>query len=151
MKITALVLCVLFLICSAGPSFGEGVGTKAEAKAMVEKAASYLKTYGKEKSFAEFMQPKGQFKDRDLYIYALDKTGKVLAHGGIPSLVGMDFSKTKDADGKLFIKEILDGAQTNGSGWVDYKWTNPVSKKIEPKSAYFLRADDVVLGCGAYK
>lgn len=106
MKIAALVLCTLFLVCAAGQSFGEGVGTKAEAKAMVEKAASYLKANGKEKSFAEFMQPKGQFKDRDLYVYALDKTGKVLAHGGIASLVGMDFSKTKDADGKLFIKEV---------------------------------------------
>jgi signal transduction histidine kinase len=46
---------------------------------------------------------------------------------------------------------MIDGATAKGSGWSDYKWTNPVTKKIDPKSTYFQKVDDVILGCGVYK
>jgi cytochrome c len=42
-------------------------------------------------------------------------------------------------------------AKTKGTGWVDYKWVNPVSKKIEPKSTYIQKGDEYFLGCGIYK
>ena len=42
-------------------------------------------------------------------------------------------------------------AKTKGKGWQDYKFTNPVSKKIEQKSAYIEKVDDLIVGCGVYK
>ena len=40
----------------------------------------------------------------------------------------------KDADGKYFIRERIEMANKKGSGWQDYKFVNPLTKQIEPKS-----------------
>jgi len=52
-----------------------------------------------------------------------------VSHGANKKLIGQHILGNKDTDGKLFIQEILDKAQKQGTGWVDYKWSNPVSKK----------------------
>ena len=33
----------------------------------------------------------------------------------------------------------------------DYKFLNPVTKQIEPKSMYMEKLDDMLVGCGIYK
>ena len=126
-------------------------GTADEAKGLVEKGVAYVKAEGKEKAFAEFTNQKGRFVDRDLYIFVVDFNGITLAHGGSPKLVGKDMRELKDADGEYFIKKFIELDKTKGNGWVDYKWGNPVTKKIEPKSTYIQRVDDYFLGCGIYK
>ena len=35
--------------------------------------------------------------------------------------------------------------------WVEYGWTNPVSKKIEPKITYGVKYGDTVVISGIYK
>ena len=141
------------LACSLvqGSSAAANVGTADEAVAMVKKAAAFIAANGKEKAFAEISNPAGQFKDRDLYIAVLDKTGVTLAHGGNAKLIGKSMIDLKDRDDKYFIKAFLDVAATKGSGWVDYKWPNPVSKVIEQKSTYVEKAGDLVIICGIYK
>ena len=62
-----------------------------------------------------------------------------------------DFSDLKDSDGKSFIKEILETANTQGSGWVEYKWSNPVTKEVLPKKVYFKKVDDLIICSGFYK
>ena len=138
-----------FLLNTAG--YVHAKGTAAEAKAMVEKAAAFMKANGQEKTFAEINNKKGQFVKDDLYVYACDIKGLTLAHGANEKLIGRDFSDLKDADGKLFMREVMEGAKAKGSGWCDYKWTNPLTKNLEHKSAYFLRVGDVILMCGIYK
>ena len=66
-------------------------------------------------------------------------------------MIGKDFIDMKDIDGRPYVKERMEMAKTKGKGWQDYKFTNPVSKKIEPKSMYFERLEDVVVACGIYK
>lgn len=55
-----------------------------------------------------------------------------------------------DADGKLFRHEMVAIANGKGKGWVDYKFRNPASGKVEAKTSYALRAGDVALA-GIYK
>lgn len=126
-------------------------GTADEAVAMVKKAVIYLKTNGKTKAIEEASNSKGKFVDRDLYLTIYDMNGVVLAHGVNPRIIGKDLSDLRDADNKLFIKEILAKASSTGTGWVDYKWINPVSKEIQAKSAYFERFDGVIIASGFYK
>jgi cytochrome c len=57
----------------------------------------------------------------------------------------------KDADGKFFMKEIIKTAAEKGKGWVDYKWMNPVTKKVVDKTTYVEKVDGYVFGCGVYK
>ena len=126
-------------------------GTAAEAEAMVKKAIAFLKANGKDKGFAEIGNPKGQFVDRDLYIFVYDLNGKCVAHGANPKMVGKDLVEMKDTDGKYYVKERIEIAKTKGKGWQDYKFTNPVSKKIESKTAYIEKLDEMIVGCGIYK
>lgn len=126
-------------------------GSAEEATALVKKAVAYLKANGKEKAFAEFSNPNGQFKDRDLYIVVNDMNGKNLAHGVNPKLVDKNLIDLKDVDGKYFVKGFVELASSKGKGWVDYKWPNPVTKAIEQKSSYIEKVDDMIVLCGIYK
>ncbi|MBA4418961.1 MAG: histidine kinase [Syntrophus sp. (in: bacteria)] len=148
-RVLVLLVMGLFLLALAGDL--HAAGTAAEAKAMVEKAAAFMKANGKEKAFQAFSDQKGQFVKDDLYIFVLDLKGVTLAHGGNPKLVGKDMSGLKDSNDKPFIKEMLDAAKAKGAGWFDYSWTNPTTKKVQPKSTYYQKVDDVMLGCGIYK
>ena len=126
-------------------------GTPAEAEALVKKALAFLKANGEEKTFAAVSDLKGQFVKGDLYVFVYDLTGKCVAHGGNPKMIGKDLIDLKDADGKSFVKERLEIIKSKGKGWQNYKWTNPVDKAIENKTAYIEKAGNFIFGCGAYK
>ena len=118
-----------------GMALASEFGTAAEAEGLVKKAVDFLKTNGKEKGFAEFSNPKGKFVDRDLYIFVYDLNGKCVAHGFNQKMIGKDLAEMKDPDGKFYVKERIEIAKTKGAGWQDYKFTDPVTKKLEPKTA----------------
>jgi signal transduction histidine kinase len=65
--------------------------------------------------------------------------------------VGQEFADLKDADGKLFVKEILETANTEGSGWVNYKWHHPTIKEVLPKYLYIKKVDDLIICSGIYQ
>jgi cytochrome c len=144
--VVAVALVAVLLLAS----LTYAAATKDEAKAWVKKAVEYYKTNGKEKALAEFVNPKGQFVKGDSYIYVFDLNAKLLAHPHLSVMVGQDFTKIKDPDGKPFPLDIIKEAKEKGSGWVDYRWENPVTKKVEPKTVYFEKVDDVVICSGAY-
>ena len=129
----------------------DGDATAAEATAMVKKGVTFLKSSGNEKGYAEISQKGGQFTDRDLYLVVYGLDGTVRAHGANEKMVGKNLIELKDIDGKAFVKERVDLAQSKGKFWQDYKFTNPVSKKIEPKSMYCEKHDDSVVCGGIYK
>lgn len=154
MKINNLRIVCAALLLGLGlssPVMAAERGTKEEAKALVEKAAAYLKAEGKEKAIAEFNKPGGLFIDRDLYVFAMNMDGVRLAHGKNQKLVGLSIMDFKDVDDKPYGKEIMDLGKSTGSGWVDYKFTDPMTKKIGEKTSYVLREGDVVIAAGAYK
>ncbi len=125
--------------------------TTKDAELMVHNAVAFLKKEGKEKALAAFNDPKGQFAYRDLYIMAYDLNGTCVAHGAKKERVGKNLMEERDVDGKQFVKERIDIVKKHGKGWQEYKFQNPVSKKIEQKVAYFERVDDVIVASGAYK
>ncbi len=125
--------------------------TAKEAQAMVKKGVAYLKANGKEKAYAEISNPKGQFVDRDLFLSVTQFDGKVVAHGANEKLVGKTLIDLKDIDGKEFLRERIELAKSNPVFSQDYKFTNPVSKKIEPKTAYCERVDETLLCGGVFK
>ena len=126
-------------------------GTAAEAEAMVKKAVAFIKQNGAQTAYAEISNKQGQFVDRDLYVMVHSTEGKCLAHGANDKLIGRDMLEVKDSDGKTYMKERMELAKTKVSFWQDYKFTNPVSKKIEPKAAYCERVDNTTVCSGIYK
>jgi len=148
-KLFVSVIVTVFMIVSFGLGFA--VSEADEAKAMVEKAAAYYQANGKEKALKELNTPTNQFVKGELYAFAYDMSGTMVAHPKNQKLVGMNLLNTPDVDGKLFRKEIIELAKKSGSGWVDYKYKNPQSNKIEQKTTYLKKTGDVVICCGAYK
>ncbi len=147
------VLIVMFAVSFVfGLAFASGaVASQKDAKALVEKAAAFAKASGKDAALKEINLTKGQFDKGELYVFAYDMSGKIIAHPKNPKLIGKDLINVPDPDGKLFRKEIVDVAKTKGSGWVDYKYTNPETKKIEAKTTYVVKVGDMILCCGTYK
>jgi cytochrome c len=148
LKLASLLLCALALQV---PAWAGEHGTPAEATAMVKKAIEYVKANGKDKAYAEFNNPKGAFKDRDLYIFVYDLNGVAQAHGANPKMIGKNLLELRDAEGTMIVKGFIEVAKTRGNGWIDYKWPNPVSKAIEAKSTYIEKHEDILIGSGVYK
>jgi cytochrome c len=125
--------------------------TKDEAVAMVKKGVAFIKKEGKDKGYAEITNKKGQFTDRDLYLVVYGLDGVVRAHGANEKMVAKNLIELKDVDGKPFVKERVELGKTNATFWQDYKFSNPVTKKIEPKQMYCEKLDDTVVCGGIYK
>jgi|SRR5476649_2153581 len=149
-KLFKLVLLAL-AFCIALPASAAEFGSADEAVAMVNKAVAYLKENGQDKTVAEANNPKGRFVDRDLYIVIHDMDGKALANPVLPRMVGMNLSQLKDVDGKFFIQERLAMLKTTDHGWIDFKWPNSLTQKIEKRSVYFERVGELVFTCGILK
>lgn len=139
-------------LLAAGAAHAQtGNATAEQATAMVKKGVAFIKANGKDKGYTEVSTKGGQFTDRDLYLVVYGLDGVVRAHGANEKMVGKNLIDLKDVDGKAFVKERVDLAQSKGTFWQDYKFTNPVSKKIEPKRMYCEKLDDAVVCGGIYK
>ncbi len=138
-------------VIASGGAWAADAATAKEDEAMVKKVITFIKANGKDKGFVEISNKQGQFVDRDLYltIYRLD--GTVMAHGANEKMIGRNLIDLKDIDGKEFVKERMELAKTKSNFWQDYKFTNPVTKKVEPKSMYCEPHDGMVVCGGIYK
>lgn len=144
--------CVVVLAVLGGPALASNNATRDEAQAMVKKAVAYIKANGAEKGYAEISNKKGTFIDRDLYITVYGLDGKCLAHGANEKMIGRDLIDLTDVDGKYFVKERVALAKSKPAGfWQDYKFTNPVTKKVEPKVMYCEKLGETAVCGGVYQ
>ena len=151
MKKIAALLGVLVLAWGFHAALAADKGSKEEAVALAKKAVAFLKTNGPDKAFKEFNNPKGQFVDRDLYVFVGDMQGKCLAHCTMPDIVGKDMMEVQDPEGRFITKERLKLLKQSNSAWQTYKYLNPVTKKVETKSTYLERVGDLYIGVGVYQ
>ena len=127
-------------------------GTRDEAVAMVKRVQDMFKKDGPDTTFKAITAKLAEFHDRDLYPFVYDLNGVNVAHGADPTLVGKNLINVKDDNGKLLIQEIIAVAKGSGSGWVDFRWPNPITKQIQDKSSFVqLLGDKYVVGVGIYK
>ncbi len=148
------ILVILTLIsvgCTSQQEQPDRILSKNDVISFVEKAVEYANTYGKEKALVEFMDTNGEFIRGELYIFADSFEGIVLAHGGNPELVGQDIMEITDKRGKKIMPEMITLAK-QGKGWMEYYWTNPVSKQDERKLTYVMKVDETwFVGAGMYE
>jgi cytochrome c len=133
------------------PAYAADPATPDEAKALAEKAAAHMKQAGPEKAIADFNTADGGYVDRELFVVVYDPHNLIVGSYGVPALRGKDATMLKDVEGKEFGKEIIAVANGPGSGWVDYRMTNPVTKKVGLKTSWVIRVGDYVLFVGAFK
>lgn len=121
------------------------------AKYWVSTAVTYYKTQGKERSLVEFSNPKGQFCSGDMYVFAMTLNGIVIAHGADKQYIGRDFMEISDSIGDKYFQEVIEAANAQGSGVVEYWWINPSTQRIEPKILYLEKVDDIIICSGVYQ
>ena len=132
------------------PAFARG--TAEEAVALTERAIEHIKAVGEEQAFKDFNVQDGDFVKGDLYVFAFDYEGVCLSHGAKTSLIGKNLVKLKDPNGTAFIQAFIDLVKKDGKGWVDYMWSNPVTKKLGNKSSYVQNVrNNLFAGVGIYK
>ncbi len=150
--ISRTLLATAAVLLMTGPAFAEDHATKDEATAMVNKAVALIKSAGPDKAYTAIDdKANADFHLKDLYIMVYSLDGKCLAHGANPKLIGKDMSDAQDSDGVYYVKDRMKLAQSQPSFWQDYKFTNPVSKKIEPKTTFCERLENTAVCGGIYK
>lgn len=148
----SLSIVLSVIVAFANFAHASEFGTREEAVAMVKRVQDKFQNDGPEATFkAVTDQSTKEFHDRDLYPFIYDLTGLNVAHGARPALVGKNLISLKDQDGKHLIRDMITIATTSGSGWVDYKWPNPITNKIEDKSSYVEKLGDYFVGVGVYR
>jgi len=153
MKFSKLIRNTLFAMMACTTiAFAQDRGTADDAKALVEKGIAHFKAVGPEKAFAEFADNEsGKWATKDLWITVLKSDGTIMATAN-KGLIGKNLIAVKDPNGKYFTREQIDMGM-KGGGWVDYLFTDPVTKKIGQKSAYNVRLPnyDGIIAVGYYK
>jgi cytochrome c len=145
---TSLTAAVLVTAFSGGLVLAARPANKDQAVAMVEKAVAYIKTQGPDEAYPAIDDNSGQFVDQDLYVVVYGLDGKLLALGADKTRIGTNQIGDKDPDGKAFVKERIELAATPPSFWQQYKFMNPVSKRVEPKQMCCERLEATVVCAG---
>jgi hypothetical protein len=138
-------------ISPAGIAGERTAATREEMVAFVQEAVAYANLNGKDKALVEFSNPNGSFFRGVLYIYAYDYNGTTIAHPVNPEKIGVNRLYEKDAEGNLFITDLMQAAY-NGTGFTTYTYINPVhNNAVEKKLGYVMKVDDRWwLGSGIY-
>ena len=125
--------------------------TTKEIKDFVDSAAGFAQKNGKDAALAEFNNKSGPFTRGDLYIYALDYSGKALALAYQPQLVGTSFFNVKDSSGRYYTRTEIQLAREDG-GYLLYQYPDPAKNfTVRYKISYVRPVDDTYwIGAGIY-
>ena len=148
MRRDLLLTLTLGAVLAARLDAGER-GTPDEGKALLSKAVAHYRAVGRKQALSDFMDRKGSFIDRDLYVFCIGPDHVTVANGGYPSYVGTSVDALKDADGKP-LGRVLWETGSKGQGSVAYRWLNPLSHKTEDKVSFVQKVGDDVCAVGAY-
>jgi methyl-accepting chemotaxis protein len=87
------------------------------------------------------------------YYWINDSNAKMIMHPMNPSLNNKVLLQTKDTDGKLLFKEMVEVANKNSEGGlVKYSWAKPGKENPQPKFSYVQKFEawDWIVGTGVY-
>jgi signal transduction histidine kinase len=143
MRAWIIIALLTSCVAHAAPS-------EKDAVALAEKGAQFVRAHGKAEMIARINSKDAEFNQGALYLAMRDLQGITVAHP-TTALIGKNLLDVPDADGKLFRQEMVALAKGVGHGWVDYKFRNPETGKVEAKRTYVLRVGDVALEAGIYK
>lgn len=118
---------------------------------LVEEARDYLLENEREEALRAFSDPDGEFVRGDMYIFAYDFNGTLLAHPYLHNLIGRNNLDLTDINGIHTINNLMEVART-GEGFVYVVYPNPVEEnRTRLKLDYVLKVDNRTwIGSGTY-
>lgn len=70
------------------------------------------------------------------YIFVYDFNGVVLSDPVQRQNIGKNLYETKDTNGVMVIKDLIDVSRTKEGGFVEYQWLKPTTGSLSPKVSY---------------
>jgi cytochrome c len=147
MHLRAIIFIIAVLYSFVPSATAAELGTKEEAIAMVKRVQEKFNKDGAEQTIKAVSTPEFQVDNLDPFIF--DFNGLLVAGAQRP-LIGKTIIDIKDPDGKYPIRMMIDIAKGPGSGWLNYKWLNPRTAKIQEKMTYIEKMGDYFVGSGIY-
>lgn len=157
---TPLLLCIgLFLFTTCSKSNEDkncsiddlAASEQTRVVNFVNSAIEYLESTTNSVAFADFSDPDGNFIDQELYIFALDFDGNILAHGFNEELIGTNQYDLQDIDGRYITRDLIDTVDNQeGKGWACYFWDDPLTDDIQLKYSYAVTVGELIIASGTY-
>lgn len=137
------------LACAAAFAHAE---TAEEAKALLDAAVAEFKAKGTDAALKE-INAGGKWKKGSLYVVVAQFDGTMVGHSANDKIVGKNMLEAKDAGGKPFVKETIAAVKASGSGQVEMRWGNPVTKQIADATMFSKRVpgQDLYVGSVVFK
>lgn len=134
------------------PAHAAEAPTQDSVKALTVKAADLIAKDGLAKAHDVFTA-EGDYKYGEIYVNVIDFDGVWKVYPPKPAGEGRSVLGVQDADGKYLVQDIIKLAKEKGEGWIEYRWQNPSTNKIQPKVTYVKRVpgQDLVAYVGLYK
>jgi hypothetical protein len=147
------LLAAVAITMTAGAFAAGQFGTAQEAQALLDKAIAALKADPKA-ALANFNNPGGGFRDRDLYVFCYEmSTGKFTAHVN-QALLGTDVNALKEKDGSPLGEKVFNATKATKPGaisTVSYNFPKPGTNDPVPKESFVTQVGDQGCGVGYYK
>ena len=152
------VSCVVMMSCLVFFSLvawaQENAATSKECVDHVIQVADCIKAEGFE-AVAARIKPGGPYAWKtDGYVFCLDaREGAMLAHPYLPpQMMNRSLTEWTDSNGKAFIREMVELANTDGQGWVSYMARSPGAQEARLKETYMIKVpdSDVIVGAGYF-
>jgi signal transduction histidine kinase len=124
---------------------------RADLVSFLEEARNYTQHNGMDEALKAFCDPDGRFVRGDMYIFAYDFNGTLLAHPYLHGLIGRNNLDLIDQNGVHIIKNLIEVAK-RGSGFAYNVYPNPgESNRTELKLLYVQKVNDGMwIGSGIY-
>jgi methyl-accepting chemotaxis protein len=126
-------------------------GSADEAVDLIERACQHIEQVGRTQALHDFDSPQGDFIDRDLYVFGINRDGHFVAMGGRPDMVGKSVMAVPGLDNQFVEDAWATVDSPAGKGWVRYEVINPTTGTVMPKESFVLPiGEDILIGCGVY-
>ncbi len=122
-----------------GVSHAQQTITDEEVIALVDTTAADIENNASD-TFRRINAGEAPYLDSEnpaLYTFVYNTNVTLVAHADNNQLVGTNFKGKTDVTGKDFRDEIVAGALENGTGWVEYVYTNPTHANLYYKTTYY--------------
>lgn len=92
------------------------------------------------------------YDDQSGYFFIYDLNGYNVAHAAQPDLEGQFLYDYQDSHGNYVIRDLIQIANNNNSGFYEYYWNNPSSGIEEKKQSFVIKIPgvDYFIGSGVY-
>lgn len=126
-------------------------GSADEAQALLKRAAALIAEKGVAQAVSLINAPDGDFQDRDLFVFGINREGVLVFHSNTPEETGHAMPMLTSSDGFL-LTEALWRAADSDQDWVEYESCHPETLEMMPKMACVHKvSDELLLSSALYR